>query len=119
MSSIRISDDWPEVVDVLKLASICFRCSCYPLFSLLSVVEQLCHEEMGNLIGNGGLVSCQQVTLRFWMLSDSRMGNLPNPDQAHLMQKPLMTIASQIHKLYLGIWPSESTWLVLNIRRCN
>jgi hypothetical protein len=54
MSSICVGNDWAEKVSVGKLRTLGFW-NGYSLFSLLPVVEELCHEEMTNLIGYSGL----------------------------------------------------------------
>lgn len=54
MSSIRIGNDGAEVVDVGQLGSLRFG-DAQALLSLLSVVEQLRHEEVADLVGDGGL----------------------------------------------------------------
>jgi hypothetical protein len=49
VTCIRIGDYWAEKISVCKLRTFGFRNS-YPLFALLSVVEELCHEKMANLV---------------------------------------------------------------------
>ena len=55
MSSISICDDGSEVVDILELASVCFRFCGDSLLALLSIVEELGHEEMADLVWYSGL----------------------------------------------------------------
>lgn len=49
MSSIRISNDWSQVVDIGEFGAIGL-CRAETLLALLSVVEELCHEQMANLV---------------------------------------------------------------------
>jgi hypothetical protein len=54
--SIGIGDNRAQIVDVGKLAAVSFREGGNAFFALLAIVEELCHEEMGDLIRDGGLV---------------------------------------------------------------
>lgn len=55
MSSIGICDNGSEVVNVGEFAALGFRFGGDALFPLLSVVEKLRHEEMSDLVWDGGL----------------------------------------------------------------
>jgi hypothetical protein len=54
MSRIRIGDDRSEEVSIGKLRTLGL-CGGEALFTLLSVVEELCHEKMANLVRHRGL----------------------------------------------------------------
>lgn len=56
VSSIGIGNDGPKVIDVSELAAVRFRQGGNTLFPLLAVVEELGHEEVGDLVGDGSLV---------------------------------------------------------------
>lgn len=49
VTGVCISNDWSQVVNLLKLRAVGCRCS-NALFALFSVVEQLSLEEMTNLV---------------------------------------------------------------------
>lgn len=55
VSSVCIGDDRTEVVDIRSVRAIRFWCG-ESLFSLLPVVEQLGHEKVLHLVGDGGLI---------------------------------------------------------------
>ena len=55
MSSIRIGDDWAQVVDVCELGAVGLGFRGYTFFALLAVVEELGHEEVGDFVWDGGL----------------------------------------------------------------
>ena len=54
VTSIGIGDDGSEVVDVGELGALGLRCR-QTLLTLLSVVEELCHEQMRYLVWDSGL----------------------------------------------------------------
>jgi hypothetical protein len=58
MSSIRVGNNGAEIVNVEKVCALLLG-DTETLLSLLSVVEELGHEEMGDFVGNGGLDACQ------------------------------------------------------------
>jgi hypothetical protein len=58
MPSIRVGNNGAEIVNVEKVCALLLG-DAETLLSLLSVVEELGHEEMGDLVGNGGLDACQ------------------------------------------------------------
>lgn len=88
MSSISIGNDWSEVVNVLQLAAGLSRSGGDSFFALLSVVEELCHEEMLNLVWNSSLVDKVRKPLSHSIVGKNigylHMGNQPNLGQARL-----------------------------------
>lgn len=54
VARVRVRDDGTEVVDVCQVGTLRRR-GRQALLSLLAVMEELCHEQMRNLVGDGGL----------------------------------------------------------------
>ena len=52
VAGVGVGDDGAEVVDVGDLGALLFGCG-EAFFSLLAVMEELCHEEMLDLVGDG------------------------------------------------------------------
>lgn len=112
MARVRVRDDGAEVVDVCHVGALLFG-SRQALLSLLSVVEELCHEQMRNLVRNGGLINAGKhgvatagplgVSMK---VRDSRRGNQPDQGQARPRQTLLKMTAIQRHRRCRGIWPS-------------
>jgi hypothetical protein len=57
MSSVRICDDGAEIINVGELGAVRFGFRGDAFFTLLAVVEELGHEEMGDFVWDGGLES--------------------------------------------------------------
>lgn len=55
VARVRVRDDGAEVVDVCHVGALLFG-GRQALLSLLSVVEELCHEQVGDLVRYGGLL---------------------------------------------------------------
>ena len=55
MSGISICNDGTEIIDVGELGPVGFGLGGDSFFALLAVVEELGHEEVGDLVGDGGL----------------------------------------------------------------
>lgn len=59
VAGIGISDDGSQIVDTWGLRPVCLW-SGEPLFALLAVVEELCHEEVSDFVWDGGIgIICQ------------------------------------------------------------
>jgi len=55
MSGICVCDDGTEVVDVCEFGPFGFGFRGYTFFALLTVVEELGHEEVGDFVWDSGL----------------------------------------------------------------
>ena len=63
MSSIGISNDWAEVIDVGHASAVSLGGGS-TLLALLAVVEKLCHEELVHFVGDGSLSLLAMVLLQ-------------------------------------------------------
>lgn len=115
VAGVSIGDDGTQVVDVGQLGAVGFGGGGYAFFALLAVVEELGHEEVADLVGNGGLEGLDGL-VGGGGGEDVRMGNLPNLVLARLRQRQWMMIASRKRRRYRGIWPSGSTSWAPSIR---
>jgi hypothetical protein len=104
VSSVGIGNDWSEKVGVSDLRAVRLWC-CETLFTLLSVVEQLGHEKMANLVRYGSLRSLATIHGSN-LLESLRRGNQPDLDQARRSKKLLTKLAIRKHIRCQGILPS-------------
>jgi hypothetical protein len=83
---ICVCDDGTEVVDVCEFGPFGFGFRGYTFFALLTVVEKLGHEEVGDFVWDSGL---GELVCGFGEEKggNQRRDNLPNLDRARRMQR--------------------------------
>lgn len=119
VTGIGIGNDGAEVVVVVELLTLGLGDG-ETLLALLAVVEELSHEEMANLVGDGGLNSDISMVGLNGSSSprNSRRGSQQDPGRARQKRRRSRMIASRRRRRYRGTWPSGSPWWAPSSRMC-